>query len=111
MEKLKRLPSVTKESLFNDLSDRFPKAMPIFQKFIDEWKSVNDTKFWTSGELGETGCLKYHDYPRAMQIGIWFEFVQTYFCGRKCFTHVGYLTDYEFEQDILSTFEVIERQA
>jgi hypothetical protein len=59
------MENLTKENFFNEMQKKYPKAMDIFCKWIDEYK-----------KRVEWDCpLKYHDLPLAMQAGIWSVFI------------------------------------
>jgi hypothetical protein len=74
-------PTLTKENLWNEMMEKYPKATKAFCEWIDEYKkAVNwDGLFRQSNSRDEKGDIvggtkKYHELPYAMQYGIWIEF-------------------------------------
>lgn len=58
------MKSLTKENFFNELNEKFPKAMSHFCQWIDQYKiSIEWHKLFPPG-------IKFHDLPYDMQIGI-----------------------------------------
>ena len=73
---------LTKENFFNELYEKYPKAMQIFCNWIDEYKkSVNWNELFNDGKAwagGVTKSPKFHELPYAIQNGIWIEFAKKY---------------------------------
>lgn len=73
------MENLNKENFFNDLQQRFPKAMEHFCKWIDKYKEenswdelFNDGKAWAGGV---TIAPKFHDLPYDMQVGVILRYV------------------------------------
>lgn len=64
---------LTKENFFDELERKFPVETNEFYVWLDQWKINND---WNA-LFGKK--LKFHDLPRALQLGIWQEFVESRF--------------------------------
>jgi len=79
------MDSLTKENFWNDLYSKYPGDMQIFCDWIDEYKKRVDWKIlfnsyvscgkWGGCEGHEPDAPKYHDLPKAFQIGIFMQFV------------------------------------
>jgi hypothetical protein len=81
------METLTKENFWNEMEQKYPKAMAHFQNWIDEYKVANDWEYlfnanWNkepfSNYIGGpevTVASKYHELPIAMQFGIFLEYV------------------------------------
>lgn len=73
------IENLTKENFWNEMQEKYPKAMKKFCDWIDEYKKENnwislfDAKVQNDGFTVERP--KYHDLPIAFQVGIFFEYV------------------------------------
>lgn len=77
------MDKLTKENFFNEMQQKFPKAMESFCRWIDNYKfATNWTKLFNAGysdrKSGSTQAPKYHDLPIAMQLGIFSQWVHYY---------------------------------
>lgn len=61
--------ALTKENFFNEMMLKFPNAMKVFCKFIDDYKEAVGWNLL----FGDT--IKFHHLPHAMQQGIWLEYL------------------------------------
>lgn len=81
--------TLTKENFFNEMLEKYPKAMKHFCEWIDEYKKAvgwdklfNDHYHQSNIRRAANGEIcsidfstpKYHDLPYAMQYGIWIEY-------------------------------------
>jgi len=80
---MKLKESLTKENFWNEMQEKFPKAMKVFCDWIDEYKKeVKWNKLFSYAEHDTDfpkpspypAFIKFHDIPYAMQLGIWIEF-------------------------------------
>lgn len=75
-----KLPNgLTKDNCFDELMQKYPKAMKIFCNWIDEYKKEVqwDNLFGNYTATGDIGLdsIKFHDIPYDMQVGIWIRFL------------------------------------
>ena len=85
------METLTKENFWNEMEQKYPKAMAHFKQWIDKYKSEHDWDRmfcdgveikWAGvvdGELRSgyrvTRAPKYHELPIAMQFGIFTEYL------------------------------------
>jgi hypothetical protein len=92
------METLTKENFWDEIEQKYPKAMAHFKLWIDKYKSEHDWGFLFNESIGFTDryrddngywteskkwtkAPKYHDLPVAMQFGIFLEFVANF--GKK----------------------------
>jgi hypothetical protein len=103
--------TLTKENFFNEMMEKFPKAMKCFCDWIDEYKkAVNWDKLFTANENTDqihSSKYKFHEIPYAMQYGIWIEY-----CRQKLsnyFEQPEHISDnVDLREDIEMVFKEIE---
>jgi len=77
---------LTKENFWNEMEQKYPKAMKHFQNWIDGYKKANQWQLLFNGMVVThldsdtkqpqyTFAPKYHELPIAMQFGIFVEFI------------------------------------
>jgi hypothetical protein len=77
------METLTKENFWNEMEQKYPKAMAHFQNWIDGYKQANDWKelFYEGDADGDHAYYhdapKYHELPIAMQFGIFLEYVSS----------------------------------
>jgi hypothetical protein len=75
------MESLTKENFWNEMEQKYPKAMKNFKEWIDKYKSEHDWgNLFNAGMYRDqyewhpsTTAPKYHELPIAMQFGIFLE--------------------------------------
>jgi len=80
------MESLTKENFWDEMEQKYPKAMAHFKEWIDEYKNADKGRYYTLFNAGITSHLdsdtkqtvktrapKYHELPIAMQFGIFLE--------------------------------------
>lgn len=69
-----RMKTLTKENYFDDLTEKCPRAMEHFLKWIDEYKKevgwCNLFRPLTTGGAKGFTYIKFHQLPYEMQVGI-----------------------------------------
>jgi hypothetical protein len=73
---------LTKENFWNEMEQKYPKAMAHFKEWIDKYKVINNWEDlfndgWeidSYGGTNKTVAPKYHELPIAMQFGIFIEY-------------------------------------
>jgi len=77
------METLTKENFWNEMEQKYPKAMKHFQNWIDGYKRANywsnlfnEGISWHWNGVGEqiTEAPKYHELPIAMQFGIFAQY-------------------------------------
>lgn len=77
------METLTKENFWNEMEQKYPKAMEHFQNWIDGYKNYHNwDKLFNSGHYIHDDKLpnwvskapKYHELPIAMQFGIFVEY-------------------------------------
>lgn len=68
--------NLNKENIWNDLNEKFPKAMKKFCDWIDEYKKDNEWNwiFGNHDKIDYKKWIRFHDIPFEMQVGIIFKF-------------------------------------
>lgn len=79
-EKSPYMEVLTKENFWNDLNQKYPEQMKVFCDWIDEYKRRVDWNTLFNGDFTPSGhgyarSPKYHEIPIAMQIGIFYQFL------------------------------------
>ncbi len=73
------METLTKENFWNEMEQKYPKAMAHFQNWIDGYKeTVKWNYFFGAGHNDAHnyhGAPKYHELPIAMQFGIFVEYL------------------------------------
>lgn len=99
--------TLTKENFFNEMLEKYPKAMKHFCEWIDQYKKAVN---WDS--LFNVNCqtafnVKFHDLPHAMQYGIWIEY-----CRQELgnyFEQPEHISDFvDLREDIEGVFKETE---
>lgn len=92
--------NLNKETFWNPLMERFPKAMDEFCQWVDEYKAANAWPLLFSGDQ-----IKFHDIPFDMQVGIILWFIEMK--EGDTFSREGYIeymrarfTDYFIDREI-----------
>jgi hypothetical protein len=113
--------TLTKENFFNEMMEKYPKAMKMFCTWIDEYKeSVNWNKLFndsysrtniqraSNGEICniDVSAPKFHDIPYDMQVGIWINFAEDTL--DHLFEQPEYSYSGDLEEDIKTVFKEIE---
>lgn len=83
--------TLTKENFWNEMKQKYPKAMDHFKKWINQYKFEHDwddlfNGGWEReayGGIDRTEAPKYHELPIAMQFGIFLEYVSNTANKRK----------------------------
>lgn len=81
--------TLTKENFWDDMEQKYPKAMAHFKAWIDQYKTEHDWEYLFNvnvryeqagvpGRILLTISPKYHELPIAMQFGIFLEWLQSY---------------------------------
>lgn len=98
------METLTKENFWNEMEQKYPKAMAHFKEWTDEYKEQNG---WSSlfnetrkGDCGNGSCgwpenyaPKYHELPIAMQFGIFLQFCSEWAIRRSLtIGDIGYTT-------------------
>lgn len=113
------IENLTKENFWNEMQEKYPKAMKKFCDWVDNYKKENDwyslfNSGWSKGVSksneghligGEkTKAPKYHQLPLALQYGI---FVQ--FTG-ELYLKIGDVQDIrkDLTSNIIASFEIEE---
>lgn len=79
------METLTKENFWDEMEQKYPKAMAHFKRWIDQYKEENNWyNLFNSGihkghavgfyESNKTEASKYHELPIAMQFGIFVEY-------------------------------------
>lgn len=72
---------LTKENFWDEMEQKYPKAMKHFKEWIDGYKIANDWSvlFKANEKTMQiySSTYKYHELPIAMQFGIFCEYVFT----------------------------------
>lgn len=84
-ERRMKMETLTKENFWDEMSQKYPKAMKHFGEWIDQYKSEHDWDELFRGNkvFGEHTYYrskpspKYHELPIAMQFGIFIEWANT----------------------------------
>lgn len=116
------IENLTKENFWNEMQQKYPKAMKKFLDWIDKYKEENNwNKLFNSGlevwrwndvnnhskggERGESVAPKYHELPAAFQAGIFSEFLIDNYTeeGRARRTNIDFHT--EFIQESIEELE------
>lgn len=71
------MENLTKENFFNEMKQKYPKAMDHFCVWIDQYKIRIGWANIFHGHMFQTP--KYHDLPIAWQIGIFFQYMMECF--------------------------------
>lgn len=75
------MESLTKENFWDEMEQKYPKAMAHFKAWVDQYKSEHDWEGLFGHQLrGARGqqvirTPKYHELPVAMQFGIFTEWL------------------------------------
>lgn len=74
------METLTKENFWDEMEQKYPKAMAHFKEWIDRYKSEHDWEdlFNHNTEYQDTLAPKYHELPIAMQFGIFLEWADTH---------------------------------
>ena len=74
--------TLTKENFWNEMEQKYPKAMAHFKAWIDQYKTEHDWDTLFTGRAEPRNITepalyvpKYHELPIAMQFGIFTEYV------------------------------------
>lgn len=78
------METLTKENFWNEMEQKYPKAMEHFQNWINGYKADNDWHLLFNEDTSNTKDMsdnfifnsvpKYHELPIAMQFGIFVEY-------------------------------------
>ena len=69
------MESLKKEIFFKDLLERYPEAMKVFLKWIDDYKErIEWHRLFNGHWIEGIRVPKFHDLPIAMQVGIILQF-------------------------------------
>ncbi|MCW3111348.1 MAG: hypothetical protein JWQ09_5854 [Segetibacter sp.] len=80
--------TLTKENFWDEMEQKYPKAMKHFKKWIDQYKTEHDWDYLFNGNITHgvgfftvkeqtTESPKYHELPIAMQFGIFCEWLSS----------------------------------
>lgn len=74
------MESLTKENFWNEMEQKYPRAMAHFQNWIDGYKRANKWNRLFNGHATGEGAIvpKYHELPIAIQFGIFLEYICSY---------------------------------
>ncbi len=82
------MDTLTKENFWDEMEQRYPKAMAHFKEWIDRYKSEHNWEqlfnhgAFMSGKIypnpHKVVAPKYHELPIAMQFGIFLEWIQQF---------------------------------
>jgi len=102
--------TLTKEEFWNDLADKYPKALKSFCDWIDQYKQeVNWNMLFNAGAISRTGdtlAPKFHELPFAMQQGIWIEYAKEILSEH--FEQPEYSYGLDLERNIDTVFLALE---
>jgi hypothetical protein len=92
------MESLTKENFWDEMEQKYPKAMKHFKEWVDRYKIENNWDYlfnanynkepWSNyiGGPETTEAPKYHELPIAMQFGI---FLEWYFTCSKRYSRIS----------------------
>jgi len=92
------MESLTKENFWNDMDEKYPEAMKVFKRWLEEYKL--NMQWAATGD-----SIKYHDLPIEMQIGIWLGFAR-----EKELLSYGCLQSDEYIEWITGALHSLEKQ-
>lgn len=77
------MENLNKKNFWNRIFETYPNACKEFCDWIDKWKEENGTQDWyfKTRIPGLEFNIKFHDYPLAMQAGIFIEFASNQGCS------------------------------
>lgn len=94
------MDNLGKENFWNAMHDRFPLAVDLFCKWIDEYKNeVNWNYLFGNYVIGEHNHIKFHDLPYEMQMGIMNRFFIESFASKEEYDLVGRSGEYRNEME------------
>lgn len=108
-------PNLNKENFWNEVYKKYPKGVQVFCDWIDNYKKQNDWNKLFRAEVSvsqpksfvhvRTDAPKFHDLPRAMQIGIMIEFICLYPSVHEW--EIDDVYSYDWENSISKFFKLI----
>lgn len=70
--------SLTKENFFNAIGEKYPDALALFCKWIDDYKKEVGWDELFGNNRKQFNRVKFHDIPFEMQVGIMGRFFEIY---------------------------------